>query len=727
MILERVNFVSRWRLFSGIAAVLAAVAVLISGAPEVRAASSPWWQTDQGAVRLVAASDAAGTGGILRFGLHFRMHPGWKIYWRSPGDAGFAPQTNWAGSQNFAEASVQWPTPERFSVIGLETLGYKKEVVLPLTVSVFEPGKPVSLRAMVRYLTCAEICVPYNAMLALDIPAGPETNSRETALIDRFAALVPATGDGGGLRIDRADIAGAAPDQTIQVALAADAPMTRTDVFVEGPPGFGFGAPRVRIDAGGRGALMRIPVSPPRGTGADLAGETVTLTLVSGARAIERRVELSPATSAWAPSVSPAPVFSAVAFAAILGFALLGGLILNIMPCVLPVLSIKLLTVVAHGGGDPRPVRTGFLASAAGILVSFAVLATGAVLLKQSGLAAGWGIQFQQPLFLAAMVMILVLFAGNLWGLFEFHLPGAVADGAAGAGHGHGLGGHFLTGAFATLLATPCSAPFLGTAVGFALSRGPLEIYAVFAALGLGLALPYLAVAAFPGLATRLPRPGPWMVTLRYVLGLALIATAAWLVTVLATQTSFAVGGLVTLLIAAALVALWQLRGLSGRARGATWGVVGALSVLALVISASLTRPDADVDVAVIEDGVWQPFDRAQIDREVAAGRIVFVDVTADWCLTCQVNKALVLNIGAVRDRLGSDNVVAMKADWTRPDPRITRFLADFGRYGIPFNVVYGPGAPEGVPLPEILTEGKVLAGFQRAGGRSGKVRITGR
>jgi len=394
---------------------------------------------------------------------------------------------------------------------------------------------------------------------------------------------------------------------------------------------------------------------------------------------------------------------------------------------VLPVLSIKLLTVVAHGGGDPRPVRTGFLASAAGILVSFAVLATGAVLLKQSGLAAGWGIQFQQPLFLAAMVMILVLFAGNLWGLFEFHLPGAVADGAAGAGHGHGLGGHFLTGAFATLLATPCSAPFLGTAVGFALSRGPLEIYAVFAALGLGLALPYLAVAAFPGLATRLPRPGPWMVTLRYVLGLALIATAAWLVTVLATQTSFAVGGLVTLLIAAALVALWQLRGLSGRARGATWGVVGALSVLALVISASLTRPDADVDVAVIEDGVWQPFDRAQIDREVAAGRIVFVDVTADWCLTCQVNKALVLNIGAVRDRLGSDNVVAMKADWTRPDPRITRFLADFGRYGIPFNVVYGPGAPEGVPLPEILTEGKVLAGFQRAGGRSGKVRITGR
>jgi suppressor for copper-sensitivity B len=445
---------------------------------------------------------------------------------------------------------------------------------------------------------------------------------------------------------------------------------------------------------------MRIAVSVPKGKPIDLAGESLGLTVVDGERALERSVTATAEVS--------------TSLIAVLALALLGGLILNLMPCVLPVLSIKLLSVVGHGGSDPRRVRIGFLASASGIVVSFLVLASGAVALKSVGLAAGWGIQFQEPLFLVAMVAILTLFACNLWGLFDFRLPGNLAD--AGAGGGHGIGGQFMTGAFATLLATPCSAPFLGTAIGFALARGAAEIYLVFSALGVGLALPYLVIAAAPGLATRLPRPGPWMVTLRRVLGIALVATAVWLLSVLAVQTGYAGAGLIALLMAAIAVALRQAQGLSGRAHVASWLVVGAMTALALGAAGSLAN-QASARRATPDDGIWRPFKLAVIADEVAKGRVVFVDVTADWCITCKVNKALVLDRGEVAAKLDSGAVIAMKADWTTPDPRISAYLAGFGRYGIPFDAVYGPGAPSGILLPEILTENSVLQAIARAAG----------
>jgi suppressor for copper-sensitivity B len=285
------------------------------------------------------------------------------------------------------------------------------------------------------------------------------------------------------------------------------------------------------------------------------------------------------------------------------------------------------------------------------------------------------------------------------------------------AGRREGLAGHFLTGALATLLATPCSAPFLGTAVGFALAHGPVEIYAVFAALGLGLALPYLVVAAAPRLATRLPRPGRWMIAVRRVLGLALAATAVWLLFVLAAQSGPVVAGLVATLLVATGVALWPLPEASVRGRLASWLTVGALGLLAVGGVLALPGERGASAGPVAAEGLWRPFDRAAIAREVAAGRVVFVDVTADWCLTCRVNKELVLDRGDVRALLAAPDVVAMRADWTKPDPAIADYLKSFGRFGIPFNVVYGPGRPGGEPLPELLTERAVVAAFEAAGG----------
>lgn len=696
--------------------ILAGIALAASAGGQAFAAASSWWEHDQGAVRLIAASDATGAAESLAVGLHFRMKPGWKIYWRSPGDAGFPPRPNWAGSENLADAAVSWPAPTRFEVVGLQTLGYKDEVVLPVAVSTFEPGKPVNVRAKVPFLTCDDICVPYTAVLSLDLPAGAETTSREAGLLQKFQSRVPRA-PGATLDVDKAEVASSGDRHALLISVRAAEPLAKPDVYIEGPEALAFGAPEVRLSDGGRQALLRVAVSAAKGRGPDLDGTPVTLTVVDGARAVEKKVSLTAAASV---PVAAGRETVGASLLVILGLAFLGGLILNLMPCVLPVLSIKLLSVVGHGGADRHAVRAGFLASAAGILVSFLVLATAAVGLSSAGHAVGWGIQFQEPLFLVVMIIILSLFASNLWGLFEIRLPGAIADAAGHAGGGHSMGGHFLVGAFATLLATPCTAPFLGTAVSFALSRGPFEIYAVFAALGIGLGAPYLAVAAMPGLATRLPKPGPWMVTLRRILSIALAGTALWLLTVAAVQTGLAIAAMVALLMVTMAVALWQLRHLPSDARGATWGVVGALCVLALIATVSLK--DTAPPVTTVADKVWRPFDRGAIAAEVRRGRVVLVDVTADWCLTCKVNKALVLDRNPVLDRLVSKGVTPMRADWTRPDPAISDYLKSFGRYGIPFNVVYGPGTPQGEPLSELLTTDAVMAALNRAAGGTAKV-----
>jgi suppressor for copper-sensitivity B len=359
-------------------------------------------------------------------------------------------------------------------------------------------------------------------------------------------------------------------------------------------------------------------------------------------------------------------------------------------------------------------VRKRFLATASGVLASFMVLAAAMVGLKAAGASVGWGIQFQQSWFLIAMAVIVTLFAANLWGLFEIRLPGTIADRAATVGRSGSLKGEFATGAFATLLATPCSAPFLGTAVGFALSRGAFEIFAVFLALGIGLALPYLLVAAVPALATRMPKPGRWMVWLRAVLGVALAATAVWLLSVLMVQVGTRITWLIGAILVALVVLLW-LRGRIGeRMRPAVLAGLAILVVVGLALP-SLVPPQAAAPVETT--GKWQRWDRSAIAGLVRQGKVVFVDVTADWCITCKANKRLVLAREPVASALDGRKVVPMVADWTRPNDAIARYLAEFGRYGIPFNVVYGPNAPDGIALPELLTTSAVLAAIAKARG----------
>lgn len=629
----------------------------VSSIPRASAENAPasqLFQTPQSSAQLISAVDAVGDLTAIPVALHIVLQPGWKTYWRSPGDAGYPPQIDVTGSTNVAKADVMWPVPHRFQLFGLQTFGYGEEVAFPMMVTPAHAGEAVALKAKIRYLVCEQICVPQESNLALDLSSGAAAPSDFAPLISKYSSLVPRGGARLGWSVDQVAID--RQSQLIVDVKSTSEVLNAPDVVVEGAADFYFGPPKVELSADRHQARLFVPVERV-GQGPEVTDSDLTLTVFDGARAMEMKAR--PVAIAAAPSIA-----SWTAILPILAIALLGGLILNIMPCVLPVLLLKLTGVLNLSGRERAHLRGAFLSTATGIVVSFLVLAGGLIGVKSAGASIGWGIQFQQPAFLALMAIVCLLFAANIWGLFQIPMPafvGRVAV-ASDASVGNEHAKSFFTGVLATALATPCSAPFVGTAVGFALARGPAEIFGIFLALGLGLALPYLAVAAAPGLVAFLPRPGAWMRWLKGALGLSLVATAIWLMSIIGAQT----------------------------------GLFNA-------------------SAAASGDAHWVVFDEGVIASDVAEGKVVFVDVTADWCITCQANKKLVLDQAPVAPRLKQDGVVAMKADWTNPDPTIADFLGRHGRYGIPFNIVYGPGAPAGIVLPELLTTETVMTALDQA------------
>jgi thiol:disulfide interchange protein len=399
-----------------------------------------------------------------------------------------------------------------------------------------------------------------------------------------------------------------------------------------------------------------------------------------------------------------------------LALALLGGLILNAMPCVLPVLSLKVFGLVRSAGHGRSEVVRGALSTSAGILVSFWALALAAVAARSAGAAVGWGVQFQRPGFVAFLAVVVVLFCLNLWGLFEISLPERMARVGA-TGPREGAAGHFVSGLFATLMATPCSAPFLGTAIGFALAQETPVILAIFTAVGIGMSLPYLLLAAAPGTARFLPRPGAWMETVRGIMGFLLAAAAVWLFYVLSSQMSPERVAAVQLgLLGLALFTWLRHRGFTGASLRNAAGVGMAAAVAVTLALAVWSGGETPAQATETAEGLirWEPFDRGKAEQLATGGQLVFVDVTADWCFTCKVNERLVLNTPEVAGTFQEHGVVPMKADWTNRDDTIGQFLAEHGRYGIPFYVLYRPGQEPHV-FSELLTKESVLAAVKAA------------
>lgn len=617
--------------------------------------------------RLFSPVTATGKADVVNLALELKLQPKWDTYWRTPGDAGLPPDLDFKGSENLKGFSLQYPVPHRLTVSGLDNNVYVGEVTFPLAVTLETPGAPLNVKLKLGLLVCNEICVPEKHELSFSLPAGEAMPSADAALYDAALEKLPRTVmEGYSFTSSRLETGADQKTVLVVEAQMAGEPTSEADLFVEHSSGTAFGKPAITFDAGSGKTVFRIEPhtsEAPDKLAKDLGTGELTLTFVDKGIGFEGKTQLNAAPdTAPKPMSAPAKIkekITSLDIGILLG-ALLGGLILNLMPCVLPVLSLKVLSVVSHGGRDSRgKIFKSFMASALGVLVSFWIMAGALIGAKAAGSTIGWGIQFQHPGFLIFLIAVLLLFAVNMWGLFEIPLPRFIAKHAA-AKHEHEptLTGHFLTGAFAALLATPCTAPFLGTAVGFALSRGAYEIFMIFTFLGLGLALPYIALAVSPQVFKLMPKPGKWMITLRKVLAVVLLATAVWLGSV-------------------------------------------------------LFRVSAEPAL----DAGWQQFDAALIAPAVKEGKTVVVDVTADWCLTCKANKKFVLDQDDVKAALSAPNILLLQADYTQQDDVTAQYLGSFGRYGIPFNVVYGPAAPDGIVLPELLTKKAVIDALNAAAG----------
>lgn len=678
-------------------------AAILFGSPLAASVSDRVGGEAVNAVLVTAENGVAPDATTLSAGLDVTLGQGWKTYWRSPGEVGLAPQISWEGSTNVASVDFLWPAPTRFRAFGIENFGYAEHVTFPLQITLETPGAPTTLRASVDLLICSDICVPQTLDLSLDVPVGSGIDGNAADLIAAAAGRVP-DAEAAGLVPGRAhfDPEGA----TLTVTARSENAFRDPDIFPE-LDGVAFGAPDIRLGESGRLLWTRLPVLS---AGSDPTDLRVTIT--DGNRAgtvrpplIDDAIPPPFALDRVVPGLNELARIALVAF--------LGGLILNVMPCVLPVLSIKISAALKRNDGAPRQARIGFLVSALGVIAFMAVLAAGTILARAAGLSVGWGLQFQSPVFLAAMIGLLTLFSANLLGLFEITLPTSWMTALARREMRPGYGGDFATGAFTAILATPCSAPFLGTAIAFALAGRGIDIVMVFTALGLGLSMPYLVLAVRPSLLRALPKPGPWMMIVKAALGLSLSITVAWLIWVLAGVAGNRAAGLVTALTTMAVLGAWQSHHLPRPVAIAGLGIAVAGVLAAPVLTISEPTPAARTGT------VWQTFDRSRISKLVSEGEIVFVDVTADWCLTCKANKALVLDRGEVAKALAASEIVPMQADWTRSDPTISRYLEAHGRFGIPFNIVYGPGAPEGLPLPEILTTEAVLDALSAAATRT--------
>ncbi|MGZ2260140.1 protein-disulfide reductase DsbD family protein [Roseobacter sp. A03A-229] len=685
--------------------VLGCVSILASAGAD--AAESETFSNPAVTARLISAEDGiAPDAASVSLGLALEYGEGWKGYWRTPGEVGLAPEINWSGSTNLKSAELLWPAPERFEAFGIENFGYSDQVVLPIRARLEDAGQPLELRARVSLLTCSTVCVPHDFELSLALPQGVGIDTNSARQIATYADRVPALPENSDIRISVTALD--TRDSALVVVVTSDTPFGKVDVFPEFGPLVTFGKPDIRLDRDRTELWAQIPINAWTD---DHAEPSVTIT--DTARALTAPITLTsePPAPPFASADPRASVLKVVAVAAI---AFLGGLILNVMPCVLPVLSIKLTSVLKATGQSLQVTRNGFLISALGVLAFVWALAVALLLLQWVGMSVGWGVQFQNPVFVTLMFMVIAVFAANLFGAFEITLPAALQDRLGASSARAGYISDFGTGLLAAILATPCSAPFLGTAITFALAGTPMDVMVIFTALGLGLALPYFVIAARPDWVTRLPRPGRWMLLVRLLLGGLLMATAAWLLFVLVGVAGGRAAAFISALTAVFIVA-------ASIPRVNQWARRAVLSacVLLAIFGAGFISMPGRTTAAVDATSHWQNFEPLGIARRVSEGETVFVDVTADWCLTCKANKALVLDRDPVRARLRGGSVIAMQADWTRPDDNIARFLERYDRYGIPFNIVFGPGAPSGIALPEVLTPQVVLDALDTASVRS--------
>jgi thiol:disulfide interchange protein DsbD len=683
-------------------------ATLLPGAAAVAASSSA--DVAHLHVQLVAPDKYLFSDAKNDAGLYFKLEPGWHIYWKNAGDSGEPPRVRWTLPDGITASGFQFPAPKRLPLGPLMDFGYENEVLFPLTIQVAKTAKPgpVVLHAKVDWLVCREVCIPGKAELetqrevgAVSQPASAEA-SPDYDIWLKFANKIP------GPLPSNAKVVFAPTADGFRLALTTGQRETAAEFFPAEQNILSNPAPQ-GVTPTPTGLVLDLKKDPNiTGSPAQLAG----VVELSGGRNYE--IAAIPGTIAVAaPKADSSGVFRAV------GLAFLGGMILNLMPCVFPVLFIKGLSLVNSSGEEKHKQRGHGLVYTAGIVVSFWALVAALLGLRAAGSTLGWGFQFQSPVFLALMASLLFFLGLSLAGQFEIGLTLTSAGGSLAQKQGYA--GSFFTGVLAVVVATPCTAPFMGAAIGFALAQSALVTFAIFTALALGLAAPYLLLTLQPAWTRLLPRPGAWMEVLKQATAVPIFGTVIWLAWVLAqTRGAEAVAALLAtfllLAIAGWILGRWPAKRLPSIAAGLVIvaGVatcVYGVTVLAGPVTASAgglggNRASGQAGRSASQ---WEPWSQAAVDKYRAEGRPVFVDFTASWCLSCQVNERVALRTPQVDAAFKKANVALLKADWTERDDAIAQALTSLGRSGVPAYALYTSNSGETpVLLPEALTPGIV-------------------
>lgn len=658
---------------------------------------------------LVADTTAIVPGQPFQVGLLLDQAPTWHTYWQYPGDAGIPTTIEWTLPEGFTASPIQWPLPHHTIEPGdLEVFAYDGKVLLIVTIT--PPAKiaesTVSLKASAQWLVCAEICVPGNANLDLALPVAATAQPANAEIFDSFRQQLPRSEPAPyGLKWS-------SEGKTISLTVDGVAGAKSVELFPLPAEGQEVGHPK----------------STPAADGAVLITISATGSL-KGVLIVEneqgrRGWFVSSENAAASPSLAPQTQGGFVKLISALAFGFLGGLILNLMPCVLPVISLKIFGFIRQAGSDPKKILAHGFAFSAGIFAWFLGLGLLIVALKSAGSQVTWAFQFQNPWFNLVIGCIVFVFALNLFGVFEIILPGRAARTLDDASGGEGYGGSFFQGVFATLLATPCTAPFLGSALGYAFSQPAPVILAMFASVALGMSAPYLLLSAQPGWMKILPKPGAWMERVKQFMGFPLMATLIWLFFVLGNQKGAeAVVWAMWFLLCLAL-ACWIYGAFCGPLSSGKSRTVSLLLIAAIIglggwyfLGNKFSQAQLSSASQPETGGIaWQPFSQKALDGLLAEGKPVFVDFTADWCISCKYNEKTAIDTPAVREALEKGGFVPVKADWTNANPEITAALQKFGRVGVPFYLVYPAGKPDApLILPEILTQGIVLEALAKA------------
>jgi len=655
----------------------------------VIALSSEWSIGDSSKVRLISPY-SQNNSKELWIGLEYAMDPGWKTYWKSPGDGGFPQNISWENSSNIENLEVLWPTPKEFQILGLTSLGYQNKAIFPLKLEISDESQDTFVNLHVNFLICKEICIPGDARVFLDIPAGNKEFTDNFFIMERALSFLPENNfDSSYIKNINASVYTDNDNSLIKIIAETDKSFFNTNIFLHTP----FGLPVVKNSL--------VYSSNNQFITAEFNYESDLISKAEFPIEIiiqDENHNFINILDVQVKNISP-PAKANNNYISYILISLLAGLILNVMPCVFPILSIKLMSVFSS---EQKNARISFFTTAFGIIFSFILLGLIFLLLQYFKFSISWGMQFQQPYFLIFITLVIFLFMMNMFNQFEINLPSRISNFSL-LNNSNVYLKDFFNGFFATLMATPCSAPFVGTAITAAFTQNYLIGMNIFLFMGIGMSSPYLLIASFPKLVNFLPKPGKWMLYVKYFMGLLLLATVIWLSNILLNffNLSFLILSLILFLI------LSYRKKISYFKNIITFAVVLGIFYLP---SVKILQNNS----ALKYDEKWLDFFEVNINQLVDKDEVIFLDITADWCATCQFNKVNVLNSNKIIQLFKDNNVFLVRADWTRPNQKVNIFLEKYERFGIPFNAFFSKNFPDGILLSELLSEKEILEAINK-------------